>query len=248
MADVGWLVDRPIAHRGLHDRARGHVENSLSAAECAVVNGFAVECDVRLTADGEAVVFHDEDMERLTGHTGRVADRRAAELAATALSDSTDRIPLLSDLLATVAGRVPLVVEIKSRFDGDLRLARRTAEVIRSYAGPVALKSFDPAVVAVLREIAPERPRGVVGQAVFEGDWCAALSPERKHAMANLLHYTETLPDFLSWNVGALETAVPYLGRHAIGMPVITWTVRSDEDRRRARAHADQMVFEGFMP
>lgn len=247
MSAPDWLTERPVAHRGLHDLSRGHVENSLSAADCAVLNGFAIECDVRLSADDEAMVFHDATLDRLTGRQGSLSEKRAAELEEIELTGGADRIPRLVHLLGLVAGRVPLVVEIKSAFDGDLRLARRTAEIVRDYRGPLALKSFDPAVVAVLREIAPERPRGIVGQNVYR-DHEGAPPPDMRHALANLLHYEETLPDFLSWKVSDLGTAVPHLCRVGIGMPVLTWTVRTEEDRQRARRHADQIVFEGFMP
>lgn len=243
-----WLVSRPIAHRGLHDRAEGVIENSLSAAEAAVAAGFAVECDVQDTADGDAVVFHDFALDRLTGETGLVRERRSDELSRLTLSGAADRIPTLSAFLASIGGRTPLVIEIKSRFDGDLRLAARTAAVLTGYEGPVALKSFDPAIAAALVELAPALPRGIVAESRYEHpDW-ARLAPGRKHALANLLHLPESRPDFLSWHVGDLPAAAPFLCRHLGGMPVMAWTVRTGEDRRRAAAHADQMVFEGFLP
>ena len=248
MSARSWLVARPIAHRGLHDRAAGILENTISAADAAIAGGFAIECDVQDTADGEAVVFHDHTLDRLTEARGPVRERRAAELAGLAVGATADRIPTLSAFLDRIAGRVPLVVEIKSRFDGDLRLTRRTVEVLRGYGGPVAAKSFDPAVVAALRALAPDLPRGIVAESRYEHpDW-ATLAPAQKHAMGNLLHLAETAPDFLSWRVADLPSAAPFLCRHLGRMPVMTWTVRTEEDRSRAAAHADQMVFEGFRP
>lgn len=249
--DLGWLVARPIAHRGLHDRAAGCLENSISAAEAAIALGFGIECDVQLTADGQAVVFHDFVLDRLTAEDGKVVDRTAAELSALALRDSGDFIPTLPAFLDVIGGRVPLVIEIKSRFDGDLRLARRTAEIARDYAAahPVVLKSFDPAIVTALRDLAPGIPRGIVGRADYTHDSDTAhLDQEQRHALANLLHYGESQPDFVSWKVSDLPGAVPYLCREALGLPVMTWTVRTAEERERAALHADQMVFEGFVP
>ncbi len=243
-----WLTARPIAHRGLHDKARGIIENSTSAAEAAVARGFAIECDVQLTADGEAVVFHDFTLERLTDATGRVDALAAQALGGVAMKGTADRIPTLSAFLARIAGRVPVVVEIKSRFDGDMRLARRTAEVVRDFAGPVALKSFDPEVVAALRMLAPAHPRGIVAMNDYSYPDYAALDAGQRHALANLLHFTETQPDFISWRVRDLPSAAPFLCRAALGLPLMTWTVRTPEDVARARAHADQMVFEGFLP
>lgn len=245
----GWLVARPIAHRGLHDAKAGTIENSLSAAEAAIACGCAIECDVQLSADGEAMVFHDFVLDRLTAATGRVDAHSAAALAAIGLKGGGDAIASLPAFLDRVAGRTPLVIEIKSRFDGDLALMRRTAEIVAQRSGqPIALKSFDPAIVAALRDLAPAIPRGVVAMADYSYDDYAHLDAGRKHALANLLHFDESRPDFLSWKVADLPSAAPYLCRSALGLPLMTWTVKSPEDRRRAGRHADQMVFEGFRP
>lgn len=248
MSPPAWLVARPIAHRGLHDRAAGIPENTLAAADAAIAGDFGIECDVQLSADGTPMVFHDFALGRLSEATEAVRERRAADLEVLAVGGTTERIPRLVALLARVAGRVPLVVEIKSRFDGDLALAERTAAAVAGYAGPLALKSFDPEIVAALAGLAPDRPRGLIAESDTTGPAYAALSPERRHALANLLHLDISRPDFLSWRVGDLPCAAPYLCRSLAGMPVMTWTVRTAEDRERAAAHADQMVFEGFRP
>jgi glycerophosphoryl diester phosphodiesterase len=247
MSAPAWLTARPIAHRGLHDRVKGIVENTLSAADAAIAGNFAIECDVQDSADGEAVVFHDHTLERLTDQHGPVRARTAAELTGLSIAATADRIVTLQTFLDRVNGRVPVIVEIKSRFDGDLGLTRRVAEIASGYGGPVALKSFDPAVVAALRDIAPDLPRGIVAQGSYEGEEWRSLSDAMRHSMANLLHLPQTRPDFISWWVGDLPLGAPLL-RQVGGLPIMTWTVRTDEDRRRAAAHADQMVFEGFRP
>jgi glycerophosphoryl diester phosphodiesterase len=247
--DLGWLVAKPIAHRGLHDVAAGVIENSPSAATAAIAGGFGIECDVQLTADGEAVVFHDFVLDRLTGETGAVVARKAAELGAITLKGSSDRILTLSAFLDLIGGRVPLVIEIKSRFDGDLALTERTVEVLAGYKShPIVIKSFDPAIVTGLRELAPQIPRGIVAMNAYDHGDYDKLSADRKHALANLLHFTESRPDFISWKVTDLESAAPYLCRNALGLPLMSWTVRTPEERQRAAAMADQMVFEGFRP
>jgi glycerophosphoryl diester phosphodiesterase len=246
---LDWLTARPIAHRGLHDLAGGVIENSLSAADAAVSGRFGIECDVQLSADGEAMVYHDFVLDRLTGETGNLDARTAAELGAITLKGSNDRIPTLAALLDRIAGRVPLVVEIKSRYDGDLTLTRRTVEIIRQRAGqPIVIESFDPAIVAALRALAPTIPRGIVAMNDYSyGDY-ATLDAGQKHALANLLHFNESRPDFLSWKVSDLPSAAPFLCQKGMGLPVTAWTVRTPEDRERAKLHADQMVFEGFRP
>ncbi len=250
MSDIAWLTARPIAHRGLHDRARGVIENSFAAFETAAQNGFAMECDVQLTVDGEAVVFHDFGLERLTGAQGAVMARKAADLASMALGGSAagDTIRPLSDLLDLIAGRAPIVVEIKSRFDGDLRLARRVAETLHGRPEPIAVKSFDPRVVAALRMMVPDRPRGIVAMSQYEYPDYETVPPEEKRAMANLLHFSEMMPDFISWSVKDLPHCGPHLCRTQLGLPVMTWTVRTPAELASARAHADQIVFEGFLP
>lgn len=249
MAAEPWLTARPIAHRGLHDLASGVIENSVSAAQAAIAGGFAIECDVQLSADEEALVFHDFTLERLTGEAGRVDARKAAELSHIGLKGSGDRIPTLTGFLDAIGGRTPLVIEIKSRFDGDLRLAKRTAEIVAGYKDrPIVLKSFDPVIVAALRELAPGFARGIVAMNAYEYDDYVHLSPAQKHALANLLHFEESRPDFVSWKVADLPSAAPFLCRKALGLPLMSWTVRTPEDRARAAEHADQMVFEGFRP
>lgn len=246
---LGWLTARPIAHRGLHDAAAGVIENSIPAAEAAIAERFGIECDVQLSADGEAMVFHDFVLDRLTAQTGAVASLKAEALAVIALKGSEARIPTLSGFLDVIAGRVPVVIEIKSRFDGDLALTRRTAEIVSGRAGqPIVFKSFDPEIVTALRDLAPAIPRGIVAMNDYSYDDFAHLDAAKRHAMANLLHFGKSRPDFLSWKVSDLESAAPYLCRNALGMPLMSWTVRTPADREMAVRHADQMVFEGFTP
>ncbi|MEH3116517.1 MAG: glycerophosphodiester phosphodiesterase family protein [Methylorubrum populi] len=243
-----WLTARPIAHRGLHDRANAIPENTLAAAEAAAAGGYAIECDVQLSADGEAMVFHDEALGRLTEATESVGSRTAAQLGTLAVAGTPERIPTLPDFLRRIAGRVPVIVEIKSRFDGDRRLTRRTAEIVAGLDAPVALKSFDPGIVATLAEIAPNIPRGIVAEASQDDPEYAKLTPSARAELSGLLHLHVSRPHFLSWRVDDLPGPVPYLCRRLGDMPVMAWTVRTDAQRALARAHADQMVFEGFRP
>jgi len=243
-----WLTARPIAHRGLHDRASGVPENTIAAARGAIAGGYAIECDVQLSADGEAMVFHDEALGRLTAASDAVGARSAAELSGLAVAGTGECIPTLPAFLGVIAGRMPLVVEVKSRFTGDLRLARRVAEVVRAYDGPVAVKSFDPGIVAALAELAPSIPRGIVGETTQDDPSYVTLPASLRRSLANLLHLSESQPDFVSWRVDDLPCAAAYLCRHFGGLPVMTWTVRTEGQRDLAGLHADQMVFEGFRP
>ncbi len=250
---IAWLREKPIAHRGLHEGSRGAVENSISAAQAAIAGGYAIECDVQLTRDGEIVVFHDDGLERLTGCSGLVRDLNAAELTTMRLCGATDRIPSLADFLKSIGGRTPLVIELKSKFDGDLRLARRVAELVAVYDGAVVIESFDPHPMAFLRNFGPslgltDMPLGMVAQAHYDpADW-PELSQAQAQELTHFLHYPATRPDFLSWSVDDLPNAIPFLCRTGLGMPVTVWTVRSSAQAAMARKWADQIVFEGFAP
>ena len=151
MPGLDWLTARPIAHRGLHDAAAGVIENTASAFAAAIAGGYGIETDLQISADGEAMVHHDDALGRLTEGDGRLADMSAGAIKAVRFKASQDRILTLGELCDLVGGRAPLVLELKSRFDGDARLAQRAADVLANYAGPVAVMSFDPALVEGVR-------------------------------------------------------------------------------------------------
>ena len=243
-----WLTAQPIAHRGLHDSAIGVVENTASAALKAVERGFAIECDVQLSRDGEAMVFHDETLDRLMRTTGDVSFRDARELKTLRYAKGDDKIITLDMLLSLINGRVPLICEIKSGFDGDMRLAQRTMAVVSAHHAPMALKSFDPEIIAHLRKLGAKMPLGMIAEAHYTHPSWDLLSPALKQRLANFLHFGETRPDFLSYHVNDLPHSVPYLLRKGMGLPVMTWTVRTPAQRELAAQWADQMVFEGFLP
>ncbi len=248
MRAPNWLTARPVAHRGLHDRARGIIENMPGAALAAIEGNFAIECDIQLTADGEAMVHHDDALGRLTEGAGALIEFSADALKAVRFKDTPERMMSLGDLCALVKGRVPIVIEVKSHFDGDRRLVRRMAEVLKSYTGPVAGMSFDPDQVMALRETMPELPRGIVAQNTYsEADWSEATAAQRE-GMRHLRHALRTRPHFVAYWVNDLPAAAPWIARHVFGLPLLTWTVRTAEQRTRAGGYADQMIFEGFRP
>jgi glycerophosphoryl diester phosphodiesterase len=243
-----WLTARPVAHRGLHDRARGIIENMPGAAAAAVAANFAIECDIQLTADGEAMVHHDDALGRLTEGSGALLGKTSAELKRVTFKDTPEKMMSLDDLCALVAGRVPLVIEVKSHFDGDRKLVARMAEVLASYDGPAVGMSFDPDQVMALRELLPSRPRGIVAEREYtESDWPEA-TPTQRRGMLHLRHAFRTRPHFVAWWVDELPAAAPWIARNLFGCPLLTWTVRTGEQRAIAARHADQIIFEGFSP
>lgn len=247
MSDLSWLTARPVAHRGLHDAAAGIIENTPSAVDAAIAAGFAVEVDLQLSADGVPVVFHDSTLERLTTAEGPVAARTAAELQALPFKATTDRIMRLDDLLERVGGRVPLVIELKSAQEANTALAARAADRIATYAGLAALMSFDPRLLPTVRERAPGVPRGIVAEFGFTGEDWPGLTPFQRMLLGHLLHWPASRFQFVAYRVADLGALAPHITRR-LGMPLLAWTVRTEEDRARAARHADQIIFEGFRP
>jgi glycerophosphoryl diester phosphodiesterase len=245
---LAWLTGRPIAHRGLHDAARGIIENMPAAARAAIAGNFAIECDIQLTSDGEAMVHHDDELGRLTEGTGALRHKTAAELKVVRFKNTSERMMTLTDLCALVAGRVPLVIEVKSHFDGDRRLVKRLAEVLSSYEGPAVGMSFDPDQVIALRELLPSRVRGIVAERSYSADEWPEASPAQRHDMTHLRHFFRTLPDFVAYFVDELPSPAPWIARNIFKRPLLTWTVRTPKQRAHAARHADQIIFEGFRP
>ncbi len=246
MEGLDWLTARPVAHRGLH--GNGVPENSLSAAAAALAANYAIEVDLQLSKDGEVIVFHDDTLERLTTETGLVAARTAAELAKIKLGASNDTIPSLADLLTLVAGKTPLVLELKSPWNGDTSLAKKVATQLLNYAGPVAVMSFDPDLVAALKFHAPGLPRGIVAERWYGyKDW-DFLSRGRKHALGLLLHIFRTKPHFVAYAQFDLPATAPLIARFLFGMRLLTWTVRTEKERSRVSKWANQLIFEHIRP
>jgi glycerophosphoryl diester phosphodiesterase len=246
MGNCNWLK-RPIAHRGLHDPSRGVVENSASAIAAAIARGFAVEVDLQSTRDDRAIVFHDDQLDRLTGEKGAVRERAAQDLTAIALRGSQDRILSLGALLALINDRVPLLIEIKGKWNGGGRFETTIAEELANYSGRVAVMSFDPRCVARFRALSPHIPRGLVSERFADSRYWLKLSPWRRFAMRNLLTSAFARPDFIAYDIRALPASAPRIAR-ALGLPLLTWTVRSEEEKERAQRYADAMIFEGIEP
>jgi glycerophosphoryl diester phosphodiesterase len=235
-----------VAHRGYHDREDGRIENTIPAAEAAIARGFAIECDLQLTKDDVAIVFHDDTLDRLTEATGPVKARTLAELKAIPLRGTGARIPTLDELLAAIGGRVPVFAEFKSGFDGNRRLEQIAAPRLAAHAGPLAVMSFDPDSVLALKKLAPALPRGMVADSFADEEW-KTIPPLRRLALRHLAAAPLVKPSFIAYGVHDLPADAPLLLRH-LGTPLLTWTVRAEADRATARRYADQIIFEGFDP
>ncbi|BCP54061.1 glycerophosphoryl diester phosphodiesterase [Kaistia sp. 32K] len=242
-----WLTARPIAHRAYHDPASGRVENTLSAVRAAIDHNFAIEVDLQLTADGEVVVFHDDTVDRLLQASGRVDRMTLTELKATPFKQGSDVVPTLSELLETVAGKVPLVIELKSNWNGNRRLEAAVAPILAAYAGPAAVMSFDPDSMAVMQWLLPEVPRGIVADRYTDLEEWGFLPPRARFALRNLSAVPQVGASFVSYDLNGLPSFAPSKVR-AHGLALITWTVRTREQAAKAKLFTDQITFEGFDP
>ena len=242
-----WLTARPIAHRGVHDAAAGVIENTASAFRAAIERNYGIETDVQISADGEAMVHHDDALGRLTeGHTA-LAQMSAADIRSAKFKATSDRIQTLSEFVELVGDRVPVVIELKSHFDGSTRLAARVAEVLATYRGSAAVMSFDPTLIERIRAIAPKLTRGIVAERHYTHHEWDRLSRAEKLRLAFLLHVPRTRPHFVAYSGRDLPALAPIAAR-GLGLPLLTWTIRSEAERARVLRFADQVIFEGFLP
>jgi glycerophosphoryl diester phosphodiesterase len=230
-----WITAKPYAHRGLH--GTGRPENSRAAFAAAVEAGFGIELDVRASRCGTAFVFHDQALDRLCGATGMIDELDREALAAVTFRDGGETIPTLTDVLALIGGRVPVLIELKSFSPTNHGLCWAVADDLAAYAGPAAVMSFDPALVSWFARNAPAVVRGLV------------VSEEGGRNLKGLLGRSLGLmfarPRFLAYDVRSLPSRFAARSR-AFGMPILTWTVRSDANRETAEMHADQIIFEKY--
>ncbi|MGN6748281.1 MAG: glycerophosphodiester phosphodiesterase family protein [Xanthobacteraceae bacterium] len=245
---LDWLTTRPVAHRGLHDAEHGLIENTAGAVRAAIAAGYGIEVDVQLSGDGEAMVYHDDALGRLTEGDARLDRRSAAELKRVAFRSSAERMLTLGDLCDLVNGRATIMIELKSRFDGDVRLANRVAEVLSAYAGPAAPMSFDPWQIAALRHKARAIACGIVAAKYRPHPYWDLMPAWMRHGMGYLLTALVARPHFIAYSAADLPAFAPLVAKRFFRLPLLAWTVRSEAERQYALRWADQIIFEGFAP
>jgi glycerophosphoryl diester phosphodiesterase len=236
MIAIPWLAERPVAHRGLHDLNKSCWENTLSAFREAVRHDYAIECDVHLSSDDVPVVVHDDDLKRLTGNEGRPCDYPVSELTAMKIGTSNDHIPTLTQMLETVAGKVPLVIELKGTEGKDDGLVARVAAQLADYKGKAAIMSFDHWLIRQFPKDAPGIPAGLT-----------ALGQTDKDIEGHFAMLAYDL-SFVSYCLADMPNRFVSLVREELSMPVISWTVRDQTAADLTFKYADQMTFEGFNP
>ena len=238
------LTGAPLAHRGLWapDAAP---ENSLGAFQHAAENGYGVELDVRLSADGEAMVFHDDTLARMTGAEGRVRDHAAKALQALALNGSDETIPTLAEALAVIGHHSLVLIECKTASGEVGPLEQRVHDVLLDHKGPVAVIGFNAYSHAWFADRFPKILRGLNSHAYADGE--ARMSAEAVAALRALEHVAIAKPHFLALGLDMLPDAKAAEHR-AKGLPVVAWTVRSPDQWSAVSEACDNYIFEGFTP
>ena len=242
------FLKAPIAHRALHDLSAGRPENSPAAIEAACTAGYGIEIDLQLSSDGVAMVFHDYDLKRLTDAVGPIRQRSAAELGQITLKGGTDTIPTLEQVLTQVAGRVPLLIEIKDQ-DGAMggsvgALEAATARALQTYQGVVAVMSFNPHSMIAMAGLAPEIPRGLTTCAYTAEDW-PLLPAATRARLRDFPDYDAARASFISHDASDLD-APRVADLKARGAAILCWTIRSAEAEASARRVAQNVTFEGY--
>lgn len=234
--DISWLTAKPIAHRGLHDGNRSCWENTLSAFEQAIDGGYAIECDITLSADGVPMVFHDHYLKRLTGRDGKVCETAAKEMSLIEVGETADRIPRLSEALSLVAGRVPMVIELKGNPGHNDGFVAAVAADLADYDGSAAIMSFSHDLVRQFSSHAPGVPAG--------------LTAEGADNTAMEAHFSMLAHDisFVSYDAASIPNRFVTFVRERLNLPFISWTVRDQKAAELTWREGGQITFEGFCP
>lgn len=242
-----WLTARPIAHRGLHNAAKGVVENSASAFHAAIKSTYSIELDVQLTKDGEAAVFHDHQLDRLTTSHGHTLDCTMDQMRQLTLKNSHDPIQSLPEILNLIDGKVPVVIELKAPNAKTTALEEAVAKALIGYDGQAAVMSFSPKIVTNLAKLT-QRPRGIVSCDYFHDEDGEALTDEECYALTHLLHYPLSQPDFISYGIKDFPAPSVDLLRSIFNIPTICWTTTDKASHEKAMRYCDQVTFEGYDP
>lgn len=238
---ISWIKETPIAHRGLH--TKDIPENSLSAFENALKNNYAIELDVQFTKDKEVVVFHDENLKRMTNDTRNIEDVNYDELKNLRLGNTNEIIPTLEEVLELVDSKVAILIEIKDCKD-YIELSEKTYEILKGYEGNYAIQSFNPFILEWYKNNASEVVRGQLSGTFTEGS--ESLNSFEKFALKNMLLNFKSKPNYIGYDLeGIPKSKLESLRKK--GVPIIVWTVKNKEDMEKAYKYSDNITFENFL-
>ena len=232
-----WYCKYKLAHRGLHNTK--FPENSLGAFENAMNLNFAIELDVRLLKDGTVVVFHDHNLRRVCNEDIDLNELNKEDLSKYKLFNTNYTIPTLKEVLTFVNGKVPIMIELKPVRRKE-KLSQKVYDLIKNYKGDIAVKSFNPFAVIWFKKHAPKIPRGMLSS-FFDGIYLPFLY---KPILKKLRLFKYVKPDFISYDINNLPNK--YVSQKQV--PIIAWTITSKEMEKIAFKHADNIIFENYLP
>ncbi|MFC3711850.1 glycerophosphodiester phosphodiesterase family protein [Sphingoaurantiacus capsulatus] len=241
---LSFLTRQPYAHRGLHDEAAGIPENSLAAFDRAIERGYGLELDVRMTRDGDVIVFHDPNLDRMTDGRGQIALMSWQQLKGFKLKNSDETLKTLHDILLHVRGRVPVLIEVKATENKFLPACFAVRRALEGYRGAAAVMSFHPGVSAWFALHAPKVVRGLV---MTETDGRAFSKYNIRKRIRRQLLVSKAKPHFIAYDIRRLPSPFIAAARER-GMKILAWTVRGDAAHAVAAKAADQVIFEGELP
>lgn len=244
------VLEKPVAHRGLHNRDAGVIENSPTAFRLAAEQGYAIECDLQLSGDDVPMVIHDGTLDRVTGQKGEIHKLSAGQIGQIKLQGSAtaDTTLRFHELLKLVNGRVALAVELKPQTDGrNAELAETAVDVLKTYQGPIAFISFSPELLTLARKYGFKGPTGIIVERFVSEMAQNHLTPWQRFLMRHMLHYPKTRFDFVDCDHKALDLPAVRLFRR-MGFPLAAWTIKSQVEADAALKQCDQIAFEGFIP
>ena len=240
--DISWLIETPIAHRGIDNK--NSPENSMKAFQNAIDKGYGIELDVQFSKDKELVVFHDNKLSRLTGDKRRVKDVNYAELKNLKLKGTNETIPTLKEVTHLINGQVPLLIEIKDGKEVD-KLAEKTYNIMKNYKGNYAIQSFNPFIIQWFKDNASEVIRGQLSGTLAKG--ANDLQVYKKFAPSNLLLNFKSKPNFISYELKGIDNLSVRILKSR-NYPIISWTIKNEDDMKKAYNSTDNIIFDNILP
>lgn len=239
-----FLKHNLIAHRGMHNSKKYIPENSLLSFEKAIEKNYIIELDLHILKDNSIIVFHDNNLERMTGINKKVDDCTYEEIKNVKLQNTNNYIPLFNDVLKLVNGKVPLIIELKYENYIDIKvgnLEEKTMQLLKDYKGEFAIKSFNPFSINYIRKHYPNVVRGQLASS-FKYDNMGIV---QKFVLKNMLFNYFSKPDFISYDINGFPNK--YVSKFREEKMVLGWTVRSEADLEKARKYCDNFICENIL-
>ncbi|MBE6160177.1 MAG: glycerophosphodiester phosphodiesterase [Lactobacillales bacterium] len=237
--DLSFLKENLIAHRGAHNINKGIPENSIKSFEEAIKHNYIIELDIHLLKDNNIVVFHDDDLKRMTGLNKKIKDTTYEEIKDLKLQNTDNYIPLFKDVLELVDGKVPIIVEFKHDVKCG-RLEKETMKLLNKYKGKYVMKSFNPLTLIWFKKNYPDVIRGQLSYN-FKGK---KINLIHKFFCKNMLLNFITKPDFISYGIKSMPNKK--INKYRKDILILGWTIKTKKDLEKAKKYCDNFICENL--